>query len=119
MDAIRKEMDAVRVAFEILNDNEKVLRQDLYAYARLINLLIHYELGNFDLIEYLIKSTQRFLNKKNRDFEVEKLIITNIRKLSKSSSKEKTLEIFHDFRNKLERNRFILPLPVVGVGIPV
>lgn len=87
---------------KILNDNEKLLRQDLYAYARLINLIVHYELSNFDLIEYLIKSTQRFLNKKNRDFELEKAIIQYVRKLSKVSSAEKQEEIFRAFRTKLE-----------------
>jgi len=87
---------------KILNDNEKLLRQDLYAYARLINLIVHYELQNFDLIEYLIKSTQRFLNKKNRDFELEKVIIQNIRKLSKVSNSDKQEEIYRAFRSKLE-----------------
>ncbi len=87
---------------KILNDNEKLLRQDLYSYARLINLIVHFELGNFDLVEYLIKSTQRFLNKKNRDFELETLIIYNIKKLSKCSDLEKQKEIFIQFRAKLE-----------------
>jgi hypothetical protein len=87
---------------KILNDNEKILRQDLYAYARLINLIVHYELNNLDLIEYLIKSTQRFLNKKNRDFELEKVIISYIRKLSKVSDQEKQKEIFIAFRTQLE-----------------
>jgi hypothetical protein len=87
---------------KILNDNEKILRQDLYAYARIINLIVHFELKNFDLIEYLIKSTQRFLNKKNRDFELEKLIIANIRKLSKVPNNEKQKEIFSAFKEKLE-----------------
>ena len=87
---------------KILNDNEKLLRQDLYSYTRLINLIVHFELGNFDLIEYLIKSTQRFLNKKNRDFELETLIISNIKKLSKCSDVVKQREIFIQFREKLE-----------------
>ena len=87
---------------KILNDNEKLLRQDLYSYARLINLIVHFELGNLDLIEYLIKSTQRFLNKKNRDFELETVIISFIKKLSKITDKEKQHEIFIQLRDKLE-----------------
>lgn len=87
---------------KILNDNEKLLRQDLYAYARLINIIIHFELGNFDLIEYLVKSTQRFLNKKKRDFELEKLILSSIRKLSKITNQEKQKDTYITFRNKLE-----------------
>jgi hypothetical protein len=39
------------------------LRNDLQCYARLLHLIAHYELGNFDLLEYLIKSVYRFMVK--------------------------------------------------------
>ena len=37
------------------------LRNDLQCYARLLHLIAHYELGNFQLLEYLIKSVYRFM----------------------------------------------------------
>ncbi|MDB5249521.1 MAG: hypothetical protein JWQ40_3915 [Segetibacter sp.] len=39
------------------------LRTDLQCYARLLHLLAHYEIGNFDILEYLIKSVYRFMAK--------------------------------------------------------
>jgi hypothetical protein len=39
------------------------LRTDLQCYARLLHLIAHYELGNFDLLEYLIKSVYRYMAK--------------------------------------------------------
>ena len=39
------------------------LRTDLQCYARLLHLIAHYELGNFELIEYLVKSVYRFMAK--------------------------------------------------------
>lgn len=39
------------------------LRNDLQCYARLLHLLAHYELGNYDLMEYLTKSVYRFMAK--------------------------------------------------------
>lgn len=39
------------------------LRTDLQCYARLLHLIAHYEMGNFDLLEYLIKSVYRFMSK--------------------------------------------------------
>jgi uncharacterized protein YicC (UPF0701 family) len=39
------------------------LRTDLQCYARLLHLIAHYELGNFQLLEYLIKSVYRFMAK--------------------------------------------------------
>ncbi len=39
------------------------LRNDLQCYARLLHLIAHYELGNFNLLEYLVKSVYRFMAK--------------------------------------------------------
>jgi hypothetical protein len=39
------------------------LRTDLQCYARLLHLIAHYELGNVDILEYLIKSVYRFMAK--------------------------------------------------------
>lgn len=39
------------------------LRNDLQCYARLLHLIAHYELGNYDIIEHLIKSVYRFMAK--------------------------------------------------------
>ena len=56
-------------AIDYLNKiiNRKVaLRTDLQCYARLLHLIAHYELENFALLEYLIKSVYRFMaNMKN------------------------------------------------------
>ena len=42
------------------------LREDLQSYIRIMNICIHYKLGNYTLIESLIQSTTRFLQKNNR-----------------------------------------------------
>jgi len=39
------------------------LRTDLRCYARLLHLIAHYELGNFEILEYLLKSVTRFMAK--------------------------------------------------------
>ena len=56
----------MKMLFVYLNKiiNWKVdLRNDLQAYARLLHLIAHYELGNFNLLEYLVKSVYRFMAK--------------------------------------------------------
>src|SRR5205085_6223491 len=53
-------------AIDYLNKiiNWKVdLRTDLQCYSRLLHLIAHYELGNFQLLEYLAKSVYRFMAK--------------------------------------------------------
>lgn len=39
------------------------LRIDLQCYARLLQLMSHYEMGNYDIMESLIKSVYRFMSK--------------------------------------------------------
>jgi hypothetical protein len=56
---------------KILNDNEQNLRQDLYSFSKLFNLVIHYELKNFDLLDYTIKSTLRFYVKRKSELGIE------------------------------------------------
>lgn len=47
---------------KIINDVVD-LRQDLQCYARLLHLIAHYELGNTEIIEHLVKSVYRFMAK--------------------------------------------------------
>jgi tetratricopeptide (TPR) repeat protein len=85
----------------VINDNENDLRQDLYGYARLFNIVVHYELGNSDLLEYMLKSTARYLQKRMRDFDVEKLILEQFKKLIRIRTAADRKEQFIDFREKL------------------
>ena len=55
--------DALDYLNEIINLKVGHLREDIQCYARLLQLLAHFELGNFELLEYLINSVQRFLEK--------------------------------------------------------
>jgi len=71
---------------KVLNENEPTLRQDIFTYARLFNLVIHYELGNYDLLEYIVRSTQRFLTKHHRGYEVEAILVDHIKKLARTTS---------------------------------
>ncbi len=50
------------------------LRTDLQCYARLLHLIAHYELGSYDILEYLIKSVYRFMAKMQNLSVVEKEI---------------------------------------------
>ena len=85
----------------VINDNENDLRQDLYGYVRLFNIVVHYELGNSNLLEYTLKSTARYLQKRMRDFDVEKLILEQFKKLIRTHSALERKEQFIEFSEKL------------------
>lgn len=93
----KKSLDYIN---RVLNDNEADLRQDIFTFARLFNLIIHYELENYDLLDYIIKSTIRFVKKKSRDYPYEMAIIKHLKKLVRLNQSEKSiveqLELFKD-----------------------
>jgi len=85
----------------VLNDNETNLRQDIYSFARLFNLVVHYELGNYDLLEYIIKSTFRYLSKRQRDHTLELTILNFMRRLARNKKKKDEVPLFEEFEADL------------------
>ncbi|PKP48577.1 MAG: hypothetical protein CVT95_04240 [Bacteroidetes bacterium HGW-Bacteroidetes-12] len=92
---------ALRYINLVLNENKPGLRDDVYTFARLVNLIIHYELNNLDLLEYNIKSTKRFLSINKRDYKFEAIFIQEMRKLTKCKTEEKLKEQFIEFKKSL------------------
>lgn len=86
----------------VLNDNEPNLRQDIYSYARLFNLVVHYELGNFDLLEYINKSTSRYLTKRQRNHQLEIMILNYMKTLSRMAGKPEQIDVFKEFKKEIE-----------------
>jgi hypothetical protein len=89
--------------------NQKTdLRSDLQCYARLLHLISHYELGNFNLIEYLIRSVYRYMAKMQNLSGVEESMFHFLRQ-SFSLHKEEITPAFEQLLNKIrqqEYNRF-------------
>ena len=98
-------------AIDYLNKiiNWKVnLRNDLQCYARLLHLIAHYELGNFQLLEYLIKTVYRFMAKMQNLSLVEEEIFKFLRKsfyLSARKLKPEFEKLLNTIRH-LETSKF-------------
>lgn len=56
---------------KLINNNYGNVRLDIQCMARMLNIVIHYELGNYELIPSLVRSTNRYLIKIDRKFKVE------------------------------------------------
>jgi hypothetical protein len=83
------------------------LRTDLQCYARLLHLIAHYELGNFDLLEYLLKSVYRFMYKMQNLSIVEEKIFNFLRNsfsLSPKQLKPRFEKLLHELK-PLEKSR--------------
>ena len=91
-------------AIEYLNliiNRKPDLRTDLHCYSRLLHLIAHYEIGNFRLVEYLIKSVYRFMAKMKNLNIVEEEIFRFLRK-SFSLNPAEILAEFRPLKEKLE-----------------
>lgn len=66
---------------EILDTKISYLREDLQSYARIMQLIVHYELENYNLLGSLVKSAYRFLEKSKQLSETQKLTLDLFKKL--------------------------------------
>lgn len=86
---------------KIIN-NSYELRNDLQCYARLMHLMAHFELKNFEIIEYLIKSVYRFMAKMQNLTVIEEEMFKFLRRSFHVSGKKLQPE-FENFLNKIKR----------------
>jgi hypothetical protein len=97
----------------IYEPKEDVVKEILY-FARILNLIIHYELDNFRLLDSLILSTPKYLKARREIYQTEKTLFSFLRKMRNSiDQKEKRIhikkfrtELDSLFENKKERRVF-------------
>lgn len=104
----------------IINDNPKNLHEDVQSFARILNLITHYELGNFDLIFSQVKAVYRFLLKLQETQLIQEEIIRFLRKSVNVPLNDIPL-LFTDFYTNLKaistnkyENRAFLYLDVIS-----
>ena len=68
---------------EIINQRSPNYRSDIQAYARILSLICHFEMGNVQLVEYQVKSVYRFLAKVEHLQETQQLIFRFLRRIPK------------------------------------
>ncbi len=75
-------------------------REDLKSIAHIMLILAHYEMGNYMLLEYLMRSTQRFLKQRNRLHAFEKAILKFIRIASGVQDKVQLKQAYKKLRDE-------------------
>ncbi|RLD68802.1 MAG: hypothetical protein DRI95_01900 [Bacteroidetes bacterium] len=86
---------------KIINAKDVNIRSDIHGFARILNLISHWELGNMDIVDYYIRSAYRYLVKK-ADFHLfQKYILKFLRKLSNISPDE-LQQAFIDLKKDLK-----------------
>lgn len=84
-----------------LNLPKTVERQDLQGFARILNLVIHFEIGNSLLIDSILRSTYRFLKKRNHLNQLEKQVMDFIHATNKGMDRASLKNNFRKLKNSL------------------
>ncbi len=123
--------NAVKYLNMVINFRDESLRSDIQCFARILNLISHFEMENYDLVEYLVKSTYRFLAKMEDLHQVQKEILMFLRRLPQIpqsnlvSEFENLLTTFKRLRKDPYEKRPFLYLDIISwleskiEGVPV
>lgn len=88
----------------ILSEPKLDERQDIQLLARIFEIVLHYELGNEELVESLIGSTNRFLLKNKKRESSEYLIVQRLKQVLYADKKKKQV-IFQQLAAELQNKK--------------
>ena len=95
-----KALDSLNI---IINLEAGHLREDLQSYARIMQVVSHYELGNMKLLPYLIKSNYRFLNKVKELNKMQKACLDFFNNIINKPDKSAEQKEFKSFCSELKK----------------
>ncbi len=87
---------------DIVNNKDSEQIQDIYRFSRIIQLLIHFELGNYTLLKSLVPSTVRILKIKNRLFQTETIMLDLFSKMISAPPKANSRSYVQAANEKLQ-----------------
>jgi hypothetical protein len=96
--------NTVKYLNKVINYKDVELRSDIQCFARILNLIAHFEMQNFELIEYLVKSTYRFLSKMKDLHRTQRELLYFLRRLP-TISEDKLNDAFRILLEELKRLR--------------
>lgn len=86
----------------ILNDKNSERMQELYCFSMILNLIIHLELGNAELLPYIMRSTHRFLEQRKKLYKFENVFLDFIKKISNYPDDKEVLNYYIELKIALE-----------------
>ena len=93
--------ESIRWLHRIINTEEENIREDVHSFARIINLICHFELGHVDVIPYYLRSTYRYLSKKDDLQQFQQYILGFIKQLEEKMTSMTLINQFRGLRNDL------------------
>ncbi len=84
----------------VLHESGEV-RKDIQGMARIFELILHYELGNTEMLEHILRSTYRYLLKSERMFKVEAIVLKYLREAANLGSEKEVMRSFENLYRQL------------------
>ncbi len=112
--------EALKWTNKVRNTNSR-FREDIFYDLRTLDLIIHYELGNHDILPSLFKSATYFHKHSSHKVGLQTVMIRSLEKLIHSNDKKKLQAIFKDLRKQLiimkddpQENRFFHDVDLIA-----
>lgn len=97
-----KYSQAVDFLNEWIGMGKNVERVDLQSLARVLNLIVHYEIGNTEILDSFLRSTQRFLSDRGYYSDFEKSFLSALRRALELPSEKAKKEHWSSFSEELK-----------------
>ncbi|HMK02590.1 MAG TPA: hypothetical protein VK489_00280 [Ferruginibacter sp.] len=99
--AMKDHKAALKMIQRIMNNANEEMEE--YSFAKLLLMFIHYDLKNYELLEYQVRSYQRLLQKTERLYKCEKLILDFFKNVSEADSKRVRQQQLEELKEKVAR----------------
>jgi len=94
---------AIKVTNWIINEISPSFKKDQYDFVKLFHLVIHFELGNYDVIENSIDSVYRFMKQRKSIFGIESGVFAFLKAAIKTDM-ENLVPLYEDLLYNLEHS---------------
>ncbi|MFN0033279.1 MAG: hypothetical protein ACKVOR_14045 [Flavobacteriales bacterium] len=97
--------ESLRWLNKLLNDVEIDKTRDVHCMAQILNLVVHIELGNTDLLPYAMRSTQRFLSTRKKSYRFENIMLDFVNEILKKRQSKCGEELYEQLSKTLNALR--------------
>ncbi|MBK7806863.1 MAG: hypothetical protein IPJ51_11240 [Saprospiraceae bacterium] len=99
---------AIKYLNQIFQMEVGSLREDIQGYSQLMFLMAHYDAGNYEIMEYLVKGAKMFFAKMQEKNKLQESIIKFFQKIVKlpMHDRKKYIKGFYEDLSKLEEDKF-------------
>lgn len=87
---------------KLLNSINIDQSEDQYCFGQIFHVLIHYEMGNSDVVIHSLKSLKRYLKTRKRKYKFEDEFIELMQSLSGKPT-EKNTDVLHNFQKSMSK----------------